>query len=199
MPCLVGAHRFDEGAGARILGGKVFEMPRKVLFDLPLGLRKKAEIPPVSERTGDAADGECAGVPERVQQAGTAAELPDPLLAPGEVVLFLPRRALEGLAGMPIPRCQRLALIERLRTHFPDVVHAHQRRRVPAVTLGELDFGVCFGGGRPARIRNAADRAQSAIELGDQSVNVDHPARVTPEKKRAPCGARLDDLLNLTA
>ena len=65
-----------------------FEMP----FDLPLGLGDEAEAGAVADKAGERADGERAGIPERIQQAGAGAELLEAGLAPGEVIGLLAGR-----------------------------------------------------------------------------------------------------------
>ena len=109
------------------------------------------------------------------------------------MVLFLPRRALERLTRMRVSGRQRLPLVERLRAHFADVVHAHEGRRVPAVLLAQFSFRQRFGGGVAARLRNVVDSTQRTVDLRDESVDVPHPLAVAPRKKRAPCGARSND------
>jgi len=188
---LVGAHRLDYGARAPVGRRQHVEVTRQVLLDLALGLSEEGEIPAVAERAGDGADRERARVPKRIEEARPAAELADPLGAPGEVVLLLARRLLERSARARVPRRERLALVERLRTDFAHMVDAHQRGRVLPLAGAELGLGHALGGRAPRRLGHAGDRPQRAVELADQSVDGKHLARLT-EKKRAPEGARLD-------
>ncbi len=53
MARLVGAHRFDHGAGAPVGGRQRVEVARQVLLDLPLGLGEEGKVPAVAERAGD--------------------------------------------------------------------------------------------------------------------------------------------------
>src|SRR4026207_1217605 len=85
----VGAHRLNRCARAPVGRRQSLEMPGQVLLDLALRLGEEGEVPAVAERAGDRADRERAGVPERVEKTGRAAELADALGAPGEVILLL--------------------------------------------------------------------------------------------------------------
>ena len=104
MPRLVGAHRLDHRARAAVVRRQRLEVARQVLLDLALGLGEEGEVPAVAQRAGGRADGERAGVPERIEQARPAAELADALGAPGEVVLLLARRALQRLRALAASR-----------------------------------------------------------------------------------------------
>ena len=122
-------------------GGSASRWPREVLLDLPFGFGEESEIPAVAEQAGGGADGERARIPQRVEQAEPSIQLADALGAPGQVVLFLARCAIERLPRGRIARRERLPLIERLRANFADVVDAHQRRGVRTLFLADRIFG----------------------------------------------------------
>src|SRR5258708_40038438 len=105
---------------------ELIEMTGKMLFDLPLGFREKSEIHAIAESSGAPAERERSRVPERIEQARAAPELADALRAPGEVVALLLGRALQRFARAAFARGEGLALVQRLRANFPDVVHPHQ-------------------------------------------------------------------------
>src|SRR5260221_7296856 len=132
---------------------------------LALGLGEERQAPAVAERAGGGADGKRARIPQRIEQARRATELPDPLGAPREMVLLLARGLVQRLARRAIARRQRLALVERLRAHFASVVDPHQCRGVVALRRAQLNLG----NGRPRRgpggLRPPAYPALSAVEF----------------------------------
>ena len=107
-------------------------------LDLALGLRHEAQAQLVAQPARHQAQSEGARIPERIEQAGAAAELGNALRAPRKMVFFLARGALERLTRVRIARRQGLPLVERLRAHLAHMVDAHQRRSVPAVLLLQL-------------------------------------------------------------
>src|SRR5436190_16193557 len=119
---LVAAHRADDRARALVRRWQLAEMTGEMLLDLSLGLGEERQVPAVAERASERADGERARVPQRIQQARSAAELADTLRAPGEMVFFFARGLLERRARVRIARRQRLALVERLRADLTDMV-----------------------------------------------------------------------------
>src|SRR3981081_1219449 len=104
---LVGAHCRDDRACTPVLCRQRLEMPGKMLFDLTLGFGEKRQIPLVAQCPGGGADGKRSGVPKRVQQAETTSQLANPVCAPREMVLLLPRRLLERASGLFIACGQR--------------------------------------------------------------------------------------------
>src|SRR5262245_9632070 len=147
-------------------------MPGEMLLDLALGFGEEREIPPVAKRARGCPDREGTGVPERIEQARAAAQLADALRAPRQMILFLARRLLERLARRRIASRERLSLVQRLRAHLADMVDPHQRRRMLLVAL--FAFGNLLRRRRAARLRDSGNRAQRAIELGDQLVECNH-------------------------
>src|SRR6267378_349362 len=81
---LVGAHRLDDRARAPVLCRQRLEMPGKMLFDLTLGFGEKRQIPLVAQGPCGQSDRERSGIPQRIEQAGPAAELANPVRAPSE-------------------------------------------------------------------------------------------------------------------
>jgi hypothetical protein len=64
-------------------------------------------------------------------------QLVEPALGPCEMLGFLARRAIEPAALIRDSRSQRLARVERLCADLARVIHAHQRRRVRLLRVGE--------------------------------------------------------------
>src|SRR5512145_614087 len=54
------------------------------------------------------------------------------------------------------------------------MVHAHERRGMPAILVGDFLFRHSRRRRRPCRVRHAGNRTQRAVEFADQTVNGDH-------------------------
>jgi len=109
-------------------------------LDLSLRLRNKAKAGTVAERTGHYADGKRPGVPKWIQTTGAGVELGKALLTPGEMIFFFPRGIKKKSASGLGPGSKRLAVIKRLRGHFPGMIHAHQRGRFASLGIAKLHF-----------------------------------------------------------
>jgi len=79
-------------------------MPLQMVLDLALGLRHEAQADAIAGARCRQADGEGAGVPERVQQAGAATQFVDAARGPGQVVDLFLRRMLERGAQSRVGR-----------------------------------------------------------------------------------------------
>src|SRR5438132_32207 len=121
-------------------------MPGQMLFDLALRLGEEREVPAIPQSPRKRADRERARIPKWVEQARPSAKLANPLDTPGEVVLLFPRRLRERRFHARIARSECLPLVERLSADFAHMIHAHQRRRMGALTRVQLGFGLFFRG-----------------------------------------------------
>jgi hypothetical protein len=150
MPDFVMAHGLDDGPAAQIFGRQLLEVTLQMTFDLPLRFSDEAEAGAVAHQRGEGANAEGSRIPERVQHARAAAQLLEAGLAPGQVVGFLAGGIEHELPDPGISREQGLGVVQRLRGHFPGVVHPHQgggfafglRRKAGIGLLG------IFSGGR---------------------------------------------------
>src|SRR5207248_8406150 len=109
-------------------------MAGQMFFDLALRLGQERQVPAIAQGARERANRERTRVPERIVQARPAAELANPLDAPGKVVLFFTRRLLERPLHTRVARSEGLPLVERLSTDFAHVIHAHQRRSMGALS-----------------------------------------------------------------
>src|SRR5690349_15878209 len=119
VPNFVVAHGLDDGPAAEIFGRQLFEMALQMAFDLALGFGHEPEARTVSEQRREGADAEGSRIPERVEHAGSAAQLLEPGFAPGEMVGLLASRAEHEFPDFGVAREQRLGVVQRLRGHFP--------------------------------------------------------------------------------
>ena len=72
-----------------------------MLLDLALGLHDEAQADGIAGTPGQQADAEGAGVPERIEQAGTGVEFLQALARPGEVIGLLAGGLLELSRAAP--------------------------------------------------------------------------------------------------
>ena len=149
-------------------------------FDLPLGFGHETKAGAIAEQSRERADAERSCIPERIQHAGSGAELFQPGLAPGQVVGLLASRMEHEFAHFGVPGEQGLRVIERLGGHLAGMIHPHQgrgfapvvggkgwhRRKASAFSRGFLDRQ------GPARSRGREQGAQSAIRRRDKGVQV---------------------------
>ncbi len=90
------------------------------------------------------ADGERAGVPQRIEQAGSGPQLPQSLFTPPQVIGLFMRRLEQQFAGSRRASHQGLSVVQRLRRHLAGMIHTHQRRGFAA--LGVVEAGSSGGG-----------------------------------------------------
>ena len=156
---LVDTHLLEDGTGFPILLGNLRQVFVQMLAHLVFGGGDEAQADPVADQPGGGTDAEGQAVEDRIEDAGTAAQLADALLAPGQVVDLLP-------AASPSPRGpgqlggQRLALVQRLGADLAGVVDAHQAGDMAGVFLAQ--FAIGFHDGRRRSRRLAAERQQGA-------------------------------------
>ena len=79
------------------------------------------------EQRRERADGEGAGIPQRVEQARARAELLQARLAPGQMIGLLARGVEQQLAGCGGAGDEGLAVIERLGGDLAGMIDAHER------------------------------------------------------------------------
>ena len=145
-------------------------MVREVFFHLSLGLHHKAETPGGSQKAGGGAERKAAGVPQRSEQAGATTELPDPLLAPAEVVLLLSGSVLEALPDLGVTGGERLPSIESLGGDFASVVHAHEGGARCPVLRRERRSPESGGGARPGCRSDSRQNPQAGVDLRQEGV-----------------------------
>src|SRR6185437_11517866 len=103
------------------------EMLAEMALDLPLRLDHEPEAGPVTGERRDRTNKEGAGVPQRVEQAGTGMQVLQAALAPGEVIGLLAGRIEQHPARSFRAGGDRLAMVERLGGDLAGMVDAHQR------------------------------------------------------------------------
>ena len=96
---------------------------------LTLGFDDEAQAPGIAGTPCRQAEGEGAGVPQRVEQTRPVAQLAQALLGPGQVIGFFARSRKHLLAQARCARCQCLRLVQRLGANLADMIDAHQRAR----------------------------------------------------------------------
>src|ERR1700694_1353936 len=101
-------------------------MAAQMRFHLPFRLGDKPQAGAAPQCTRQGSDGERTGIPEGVEDAGTALEYTKPLLAPREMVGFLAGGMVQGGRNGGIARRKRLSLIKGLRCHLARVVDPHE-------------------------------------------------------------------------
>ena len=179
----IGAHLLDDRARCLVVRRQRRHMAVEMLFDLTLGFRHEAEtraVAKLSRRQSPWRGNPCttagsAGSDANPGPASAAMSRRDGLLPRA------PRRSKPRLSAVDFGR-EFLRLIQRLRAHLADVIHAHQRRRmrlffggrVLGASAGDADSSACTDGvstgiGRDIR-DHARHRPQSTIELGNQFI-----------------------------
>ena len=128
------------------------------------------EAPFIAEQARADADGERAGIPHGVEQAGAPAQFVYALGRPGQVFHFFISGVLQRFAVGRGARGERLALVERLCAHFAHMVYPHQAQRVLLLRRAHAAFlqagigvGARGGGGRKKG-------AQYGVDMGNQLV-----------------------------
>ena len=89
MRRLISLHLLDNGAAALIASRQYVQVFAQVGFHLPFGFYHKAEIVTVAVNASADSDQIAAGVPKRIQQAWSAAQFEQAIVAPGQMVNFL--------------------------------------------------------------------------------------------------------------
>ena len=170
MAGLVDLHHFQNcpaaGIGRRQRGQVLVDMR----FDLTLGLHHEPQVPAVAAQAGQCADGKAAGVPHRVEQAGTVVELLQTVGAPRQMVGFLLRGFQQVGARSGIARDRGLAAVKCLRADLAHMVDPHQAGGVAALRLVQHHVGQGFGGVGAHRNRRAQYRFQGALGIVEHAV-----------------------------
>src|SRR5579883_3179949 len=96
---LIRAHLLHDGAALQIAGRQAAEVLVEMTLDLPLRLHDEAEAGPIAGESGQRPDAERARIPQRVEEARAGFELPQPCLAPGEMVGLLASGIEQDPAG----------------------------------------------------------------------------------------------------
>ena len=108
-------------------------------FDLRFRLLNEAKAASITGEGGNGAEHEAAGVPQRRQSTGCAAEFGDPLFAPREVIVFLFCCCEQMITRLRRAREYGLTVVEGLRCNFTGMVDTHQpyaRRARLRIELG---------------------------------------------------------------
>ena len=156
MLCFIDFHLFQDGMRLFVACRQFMQVTFKVIDNLVLGLRKKSQTPPVSHQARGRTHCEGAGIPDRVEQTGVAAQFFDTLPAPGQVVILFNCSLLHLLARFVPMSGQRLPLVERLGAHFAGMVYPHQTDTFGPVGCREFIFHNRFCRVLPARANGLA-------------------------------------------
>ena len=92
MTCFVGAHLLDDGPSTDVRLRQALQMTVEMLDHLSFRFGHESQTGAVAGKAGEGTDREGSGVPQRVQQTGPAAQLPNALRAPSEMVRLFARR-----------------------------------------------------------------------------------------------------------
>ena len=131
-------------------------------LDLPFSLDHETKAEPVVERGRQSADGERAGIPHRVQQAGSRPQLFESAGAPGQVIAFFAGRMEQEVARFALPGQQGLAMVESLGGNLARMVNPHQAGGMPA-GLRTHGGGRGERGRRPDRMRRGKKGPQGVV------------------------------------
>jgi hypothetical protein len=162
-------------------------------FDLALGLHDEAEAGRSPNRPATRPRAKAPAYQSGLSSDGRRAQFVQALPGPGQVVRLFARGLLEVRAQGRIARGERLRRVERLGADLADVVHAHQRGRVPALVRRQVrGVGGTTGQWRVARgvakrVRSAASAAPSSgpwISLGRPHARTGCASRFSLWKKR---------------
>ena len=168
MRDLLGSHGFKYGTAACIARWKSLEMLIEVTFDLPLRLGDEPQAGTVAEQSGTGADEEGARVPEGIEQARPCGELPEPHLAPRQMVRLRARGRQEHRARGFRSGDERLAVVQRLRGELPGMVDTHECGTRAPVGFGKWFCGLFVqGGDRPGGLGRRENRTQGAVKGGN--------------------------------
>ena len=125
VACFILFHLFEDTPRPVVVCGQFLQVTFKMFDNLVFGFSQEAETPLVADNSRGGTNGKRAGIPERVEQAGMAAEFFESLPAPGEVIIFFIRRQFHPLAGFPVMCRQCLAHVEGLGADLARMVDAH--------------------------------------------------------------------------
>ncbi len=187
VPRFVVSHLRDDRAALGVVRRQPLDVRRQVVLDLALRLDDKAQVRAIASHAGGEADGERAGVPQRIEQRRTRIEFGQACLRPREMIFLLARRQGVARAHVGIARDERLRRVQRLRADLAGMVDTHQPRRVARLVRGQTGFRNPLARRGPRRRDGAGQRAQRAVEGNDEVF--EHRAILRLQKQRAPGGA----------
>jgi len=121
-------------------------------------------------QAGQYPDAKAAGVPERVEQARSTAELVEPLGAPSEMVALLDRRGCQELPRPLRAGHQGLAAVEGLGGDLAGVIDAHEGGALPALAARKLSLGHARGRRGAGGGIGGAEGSKALVESGYQAV-----------------------------
>ena len=178
MAGFVGLHHGQDLAAAQVGRRKGLQVLVKVRLHLALGFHHEPQAPAIAAQAGQGAQRVTAGVPQRVEHAGTAVQFAQAVGAPGQVVgLFLGCVQQVG-AGGAVTGDGRLPEIQALGADLADMVDAHQAGGMALLVRFQDHVGGVPGGVGTMGGRVAEDGVQPPLGLHQPSVEKREGPRV---------------------
>src|SRR5690554_7263355 len=134
MRDLIVSHLLDNTARTRVLHRELLKVIVEVLLYLPFGFRHEPKVARYTRTTGQRPERKRARVPEGVQKAGPAIQFSEPVTAPHQMIDLFCRSLVQNVVNCCIAAKHGLTPIKRLRTHFTDVIDAHQPCSMPLLS-----------------------------------------------------------------
>lgn len=173
----IGLHLQDDGTRSRVGRRQQIHVALQMGLDLAFGLDHKTQTDFVTAQLARCkADGKRARVPKRVEPRGASIQIVQSFLRPSQVVGFFAAGLCQLGAQRRTATSQRLACVKRLRTHLAHMVDAHERPRLPAFGLVELQLGHRSSRVGAAGVRLGQECAQRTV--GSQNQLVHHGSSV---------------------
>src|SRR5215469_1850982 len=168
MRDLFGSHSFKYGTAARIARWKSLQMLIEMPFDLPLCLGDESQAGAVAERRRSRADEKGADIPERIEEARSCSQLPEPHLAPRQMVRLRTRTRQEHRSRTLRAGDERLSVVEGLRGELSGMVDTHEGSARAAVALGKWSGRLSVRRRhRSGGLGRRQNRTQGAVKRGD--------------------------------
>ena len=166
----INPHLFQNRLAAMIVSRQLLQVRFQMAHHLMFGFGNKAQAPAIAGQTGGRTDAEGHGIKQRIEFARRTAQFAQPILAPGQMILFFAGGLLHGVTHMGQAGGAGLSLIKRLGTDFARVINAHQAGDMTPVRVGHagcrgivLRLTLGFGGAR-------GQGAQGVVGAGEQLV-----------------------------
>ena len=116
------------------------------MFDnLIFGGLYKRQTCSIAQQAGDGTQGPGRAVEQRIEHTGTGIEIPQSILTPHQMINLFIARCAQRLGDLRVASCCGLAVIERLSTDLPRVIHPHETSRVPGILQRQFFLNTLSG------------------------------------------------------
>ncbi len=128
-------HLFEYDATTLIRLPQTLHVAPQMGLHLAFRLGDKPEVGAPSEHPGQGTYRKGPGIPQGVENAGSAIEFAKPKFAPRQMVGLFRGGMAHGGGHRGIPRSECLSLVKSLGGHLAGMIDPHQPGRLPALRL----------------------------------------------------------------